>query len=210
MTPVNFSSESKDHISQRGQYKKGGLGRWYWDYRDKKIISYIKDEHKILDIGCGEGITLEKITKTFPSKNIKGIDYIKENVEICKKHGLPVEYGSVYDLKIEDNSIDSVVFLEVIEHISDYKKALQEISRVLKPNGSLILIFPNDRIFKIARILTLKLREAFYDPGHIKQWTPKLIKESLKREGFTVSKINNLPFYFWLFSLHCLVIARKR
>lgn len=210
MTPVNFSSKLKDYISQREQYKKGGLGRWYWDYRDKKVISCIKDEHIILDIGCGEGITLEKLIKIFPNKNIKGIDYIKENVEICKNHGLPVDYGSVYDLKIENNSINCVIFLEVIEHLADYKKALQEIHRVLKPNGSLILIFPNDRIFKIARILTLNFKKAFYDPGHVKQWTPNTIKKLLKHRGFMVSGVNNLPFYFWPFSLHCLVVAKKK
>jgi len=209
MTPVNFSSELKDHISQREQYKKSDLGHWYWDYRDKKVISCIKDEHIILDIGCGEGITLEKLIKIFPNKNIKGIDYIKKNVEICKNRGLPVDYGSVYDLKIENNSIDCVIFLEVIEHLADYKKALQEIHRVLKPNGFLILIFPNDRIFKIARILTLKFKEAFYDPGHVKQWTPNTIKKLLKHRGFMVSRVNNLPFYFWPFSLHCLVVAKK-
>jgi len=210
MTPVNFSSRLEDHIFQREQYKKGGFGCWYWDYRDKKIISYIKNEHIILDIGCGEGITLEKLIKKFPNKDIKGIDYIQENVEICKKYGLPVEYGSVYNLKIENNSVDYVVFLEVIEHLTDYKKALQEICRVLKPNGSLILIFPNDRIFKMARILTLKFKEAFYDPGHLKQWTPRTIKKELKEDGFVISRIKNLPFYFWPFSLHCLVVANKK
>jgi len=208
--PVNFSSRSENHIFQREQYKKGVFGRWYWNYRDKKIISCIKNEHIILDIGCGEGITLEKLIKTFPNKNIKGIDYIEENIEICKKYGLLVEYGSVYNLKIENNSVDCIVFLEVIEHLTDYKKALQEIYRVLKPNGSLILIFPNDRIFKIARVLTLRFKEAFYDPGHIKQWTPKTIKKELRENGFKISKINNLPFYFWPISFHCLVVAKKK
>ncbi len=209
MTPVNFSSRPEDHMSQREQYKKGGLGRWYWDYRDKKIISCIKDKHTILDVGCGEGITLEKLIKKLPDKNIKGIDYIQENVEICKKQSLPVEYGSVYSLKEKDNSIDSVIFSEVIEHLTNHKKALREINRVLNPNGSLIIVFPNDRIFKISRILTFKLKEAFYNPGHIKQWSPKLIKKTLKQEGFIVLKISNLPFYFWPLSLHCLIVAKK-
>ena len=120
--PVNFVPESKNNISQKEQYQKGGLGRWYWDFRDKKVISCIRDKNTILDIGCGEGITLEKLIKEFPNKNIKGIDYIKENVEICKKRGLSVEYGSVYDLKKKDNSVDCVIFLEVIEHLTDYKK----------------------------------------------------------------------------------------
>ena len=162
-----------------------------------------------MDIGCGEGITLEKLIKRFPDKTIKGIDYIQENIEICRKHGLPVEQGSVYDLKINDNSIDCVIFLEVIEHLTDYKKALREIFRVLKTDGSLIMIFPNDKIFKIARILTFKFKEAFYNPGHVKQWTPKKMKRALEQLRFKVLKIENMPFYFWFSSLHCLIVAQK-
>ena len=203
-------NSSKNHIYQREQYQKGGLGQWYWDYRDKRVISHIKDEYSILDIGCGEGITLEKLIHRFPNKNIKGIDYSRENVEVCKGYGLPVDYGSVYNLKIDDNSVDCVIFLEVIEHLSDYKKALREICRVLKPNGFLILIFPNDRIFKIARILTFKFKEAFYDSGHVKQWTPKIMKRVLEQLGFEISKIENIPFYFWPCSLHCLIMAKKK
>ena len=209
MAPVNFLSKSEDYISQRDQYQKGGLGRWYWDYRDEKAISCIQDKHSILDIGCGEGITLEKLIKRFPDKTIKGIDYIQENIEICRKHGLPVEWGSVYDLKINDNSVDCVIFLEVIEHLTDYKKALREIFRVLKTDGSLIMIFPNDKIFKIARILTFKFKEAFYNPGHVKQWTPKKMKRALEHLRFKVLKIENMPFYFWFSSLHCLIVAQK-
>ena len=209
MAPVNFLSKSEDYISQRDQYQKGGLGRWYWDYRDEKAISCIQDKHSILDICCGEGITLEKLIKRFPDKDIKGIDYIQRNVEICKKHKLPVEYGSVYDLKISDNSVDCVIFLEVIEHLTDYKKALREIYRVLKHNGSLIIIFPNDLTFKLARILTLKFKEAFYNPGHVRQWAPKIMEETLKRLGFKILKTKNIPFYFWPCSLHCLIAARK-
>jgi len=48
MAPVNFLSKSEDYISQRDQYQKGGLGRWYWDYRDEKAISCIQDKHSIL------------------------------------------------------------------------------------------------------------------------------------------------------------------
>lgn len=207
--PVDHGLSSKNIIYQRSQYQKGGLGKQYWDYRDRQALSFIKDEQSIIDIGCGEGITLKKLIKKFPDKNIRGIDYSRENVGICKKHGLPVKYGSVYDLKIEDNSVDCVIFLEVIEHLNNPRKALKEIHRILKKNGLLILLFPNDKIFKIARILTFKFKEAFYDPGHTEQWTPKEIKKTLGKLSFKIIKIKNIPFFSWAVSLHCLVVARK-
>ncbi|MFH1457033.1 MAG: class I SAM-dependent methyltransferase [Patescibacteria group bacterium] len=207
--PVNINSFSNNEIYQRKQYQKRGIGRWYWNYRDRQILSFIKNKQSIIDLGCGEGITLEKLIKKFPDKDIRGIDYCRENIEICKKHRLPVEHGSVYDLKIKDNSINCIVFLEVIEHLDDPQRALSEIYRVLKKNGLLLLIFPNDKIFRIARILIFKFKEAFYDPGHTKQWTPKKIKKVLKKLDFKIIKINNMPFFFWSLSLHCLVVVRK-
>lgn len=208
--PVNYKpSHNREVLYQRRQYEKRGISRLYWDYRDKRITRYIKGR-TILDIGCGEGVTLEKIIRCFPQRDIKGIDYLNENVEICKRHDLPVEYGDVYRLNFTDNFFDTCLFIEVIEHLDDHVKALREIHRVLKRGGSLILLFPNDRNFKITRILTGKFKEAFYDAGHARQWTPKTMKKALEHSSFKVSKIENIPFYFWRCSLHCLTVAKKK
>lgn len=52
-------------LLQREQYAKGGIGRWYWDFRDRRTFFYIKEEKNILDVGCGEGITLGKLLRNF-------------------------------------------------------------------------------------------------------------------------------------------------
>lgn len=201
-------SANQTVLRQRQQCSKGGIGRIYWDYHDRQLMRYIKGE-TILDVGCGEGITLGKIIQHFPEKNIKGIDNSQENVTICRKYNLPVEPGDVYELNFKDNSVDTCILSEVIEHLNDYATALKQIYRVLKKGGLLILLFPNDRNFKISRILTGKFKEAFYNAGHVRQWTPKLIRNDLERVGFRVLKIKNLPFFFWSFSLHSLIIAKK-
>ena len=41
--PVNINSSPDNEVYQREQYRKGGFGKWYWDYRDKQIISFIKN-----------------------------------------------------------------------------------------------------------------------------------------------------------------------
>lgn len=206
--PVDTNLAKEGMIYQRDQYAKGGLGVRYWDYRDKVALSHVTGK-RIVDIGCGEGITLEKLVRLYPDRQIVGIDSEPENIKICQIHGLPIQYGTVFDLPFEDNSIDCILFFEVIEHLYEPEKALAEIRRVLKPLGRLALIFPNDRMFMISRLLTGMFREAFYDAGHVRQWTPSKIRKALKAAGFSILVQRNLPFLFWSISLHHLSVAEK-
>lgn len=207
--PVDVNLPKEGMIYQREQYLKGGIGRWYWDYRDNEILKSIRDEEIIVDIGCGEGILMEKIIQRLPDVKVFGVDPSPENVSICKKHGLEIYAGSVYELPLDNESVDSVLFIEVIEHLDHEGLAIKEIIRVLKRNGTLILLFPHDRVFKLARLLTFKFKEAFYDAGHMKQWNPKAMERLLGSMGFKIILKKNLPFYLWLISLHCLMVARK-
>lgn len=207
--PVDYRMKEDEILYQRDQYEKGGLTRWYWDYRDEVTISHINHEQRILDIGCGEGITLERLIRRFPGRHIVGLDLLAENVAICKNHGLPVVQGDVYDLAFADSSLDCCLFMEVIEHLDQPERALCEIHRVLKTGGLLLIMFPNDLVFAFARLATLKIKEAFYDPGHVGKWSPRSIRDKLVKHGFEVIKQISLPFRFWLLSLHHLAVVRK-
>ncbi|MBU1205382.1 MAG: class I SAM-dependent methyltransferase [Proteobacteria bacterium] len=197
-------------LRQREQYAKGGIGKRYWDYRDRQTLSYISEEKIIVDVGCGEGITLEKLVKKFPDRKIAGIDYSPENVEVCKEHQLPARLGNAYGLDFGDASVDCCLFMEVIEHLLDPLKALREIHRIMRQEGLLLLVFPNDLPFKIARLACLKFQEAFTPSGHVKHWTPREMRKAVESTGFTIVDLQCLPFYFWWCSLHGLVVARKK
>jgi ubiquinone/menaquinone biosynthesis C-methylase UbiE len=197
-------------LLQREQYGKGGIGRWYWDFRDKRTLSYIRDEKNILDVGCGEGITLEKLLQNFPDRNVVGIDYSPEKVGICEQHRLPARQGNACELEFADHSMDCCLFLEVVEHLLDPLKALHEIHRVLRIGGLLLLIFPNDFLFKFARLSFGKFKEASAPSGHVKQWTPAEMRRTLERIGFAIRDVACLPFHFWSCSLHCLMVARRK
>lgn len=54
-------------IYQRDQYAKEGLGVRYWDYRDKVALGRVAGD-RIVDIGCGEGIAIEKLVTLYPYK----------------------------------------------------------------------------------------------------------------------------------------------
>lgn len=207
--PVDVGLDKEGMIYQRDQYAKGGIGARYWDYRDKVAFRYLYGA-VIVDVGCGEGITLQKLLNMFPGKSIQGIDAEPENIEICHIHNLPVIAGDVYHLPFEDGSIDCVLFSEVIEHLDHPEQALAEFWRVLRPGGRVIIIFPNDFMFKVSRIMTGMIKEAFYDPGHVRQWTPKQIKRALTAAGLSLLAARSIPFSFWPICLHHIAVAEKK
>ena len=151
--PISGYEQRNNKIYQRDQYAKGGVGRWYWDRRDRVALELVRpSDRAILDIGCGEGITLEKMHRLFPDKHVTGIDLSPENIDTCKRHGCRALQGDVYHLPFPSKSIDLALFMEVVEHLEHPEAAIQEIRRVLAFGGRLVTVFPNDLNFKIARI----------------------------------------------------------
>ena len=209
--PVDPGYHGYPPLIQRDQYAKGGLGRWYWDFRDKIILDFIRSEDQdIIDLGCGEGITLERLIKQFPGRNIQGIDILPENVAICETLHLPARLGDVYALDCQDSSQDVVLFLEVLEHLPEPENAIREINRILRPGGRVLILFPNDRMFFFSRLITFRFREAFYDPGHVRQWTVADVTRLVSSSHFQLVDFKVMPFYFWGISLHGLVVAVKK
>lgn len=197
-------------LSQRGQYEKGGIGKWFRDFRDRKIFSMLgEDCRRLVDLGCGAGITLEKLSKQFPEKECLGIDLEIEDLEISRSYSLPVIRGDICQLALKKESADGCLLLDVIEHLNQPEKVLEEVFRILKPGGRLILVFPNDRMFFLSRLLFLKFKEAFHDPGHVKRWHPGEMKSLLREKGFRIECSMNLPFLIWTFSLYHLIQVRK-
>jgi ubiquinone/menaquinone biosynthesis C-methylase UbiE len=197
-------------LTQRGQYAKGGIGKWFRDFRDDKVFSLLgKNWQRIIDLGCGEGIILEKLVKGNPDKSCLGIDLTWESLKTSRHYHLPVICGDISELGLKSESVDHCLLLDVIEHIDQPEKVLEEVLRILKPKGSLIVVFPNDAMFFLARLLFLKFKEAFYDPGHVQQFRPKKMEALLKAKGFRVDRLMHLPFFIWPISLYHLIQVRK-
>ena len=127
---------------QRGDYHRNLDEKWFYYpvYVEKmkyveQIMDRIPKDKKIVDLGCGEGLLVEKYSSS--GKDIVGIDLNYES-DLVKK-------GDILSTGYEDSSFDVVVCLDVLEHLdfTDQQKAIDEIFRILSPEGKLILSVPN-------------------------------------------------------------------
>jgi len=139
----------------------------------RHVIAY-KEAAKIisgtvLEIGSGEGFGITELAPK--TEHYIAVDKYNTSIsdELKESNNITFIQSEVPPLKgIEDDSIDFVVSFQVIEHIENDERFLQEIHRVLKPGGKAILTTPN--------ILMSFSR----NPWHIREYTPEQMGEVLK------------------------------
>lgn len=119
---------------------------WWFRVR-RNLIFYlflkykIKKDFKILDFGCGSGFLAGELQKR--GYDASGVDQSDEAIEFGKNKG--IKNLSVYkgnNLNFPVSSFDIVLALDVIEHIENDGHAVQDIERVLKPGGIIIITVP--------------------------------------------------------------------
>lgn len=143
----------------------------------------------ILDQGCGEGVWMYEFAKFTDPKNVYGFDVDPEsikkfelqitNYEGNTKDQIPKENIKICyaeSLDFSDNFFDIVFSNEVLEHVVDDKKAVEEVYRVLKPGGIFIVFTPNSGWPFETHGMFLKSK---YYWGNIPllPWLPKIIQK---------------------------------
>ena len=151
------------------------------------IKPYVLNKY-VLDVGCWSG-QFETLAKDHV-KQIVGIDPGNKAIELARKrlakyNNVSFDIGKAEKLQFKDNTFDTVVMLEVLEHLPKYseKKALKEINRVLKSAGYLILSTPNSNIFSIL------LDPAYFLIGH-RHYSYKQLSDLLQKTNFKISSVH--------------------
>lgn len=157
---------------------------------------------RILDAGCGEGFTLEKLRIRGIGQVLEGIDAQADAVSLgTRTHpNLTIREGSIYSLPYADNSFDVVVCTEVLEHLERPEDALKELHRVC--SRFCVVTVPNEPFFQTANFLRGKnLARWGNDIEHIQHWSTQGITKFVQTL-FTVRKVR-APFPW------SLVVAEK-
>lgn len=139
------------------------------------LISDLKIE-TVLDAGCGEGFTLNKLKQNGIGKKYEGIDYYDDAIKLGRKiyPDLNIKKGDIYNLNYKENSFDLVICTEVLEHLDDPQKALSDILRV--SSRYILLTVPNEPLFTL-----FNFTQWGKDIGHINKWTSFSFKKFITK-----------------------------
>jgi ubiquinone/menaquinone biosynthesis C-methylase UbiE len=129
-----------------------------------------------LEVGCGDGMVLNKLNTFLQKKNAYAIDIDHFEVKDALKNApyCIISQASAYDLPFKDKSIDLVLCCEVMEHLYNPERALNEINRVAKK--AVIISVPNEPVWRILNMIRgAYIKELGNTPGHLNNWRPKQI-----------------------------------
>lgn len=123
---------------------EGPAGRSRWRRRVQMLTSHLRPEMKVLELGCGTAYFTRELARTGASITAIDIspDLLAEARLNCSAANVNFEKQNAYALSYANDSFDSVVGSSVLHHL-EIDKALKEISRVLRPGGSLFFTEPN-------------------------------------------------------------------
>ncbi len=105
---------------------------------DKAIASAASSAHgTLLDVGCGRK-PYSAVFAPFIEKHL-GMEYSPESVYRGHKADI---FGDAMNIPFADNSVDTIVCTEVLEHLPNPEKAIAEFARILRPGGVIITTAP--------------------------------------------------------------------
>ena len=165
--------------------------------RAVEIIGFRK-KGEILDIGCGRGIMLKYLKEK--GWKIKGIEFSEDTGSIAKRILREDLYMGTDSIKqFNDETFDVVVIDYVLEHVAQPYKILNEVNRVLKSKGLLIVSVPN---MESLQAVWAKDKWFHLDiPKHLFHFSSKTLTELLNKAEFSVIKRKGLFLEHGLFGL---------
>ena len=158
---------------------------WYNRWTLQKFAGLIKGD--ILEVGCGIGNFTKSLTKY---GKVTAIDINNDYLEQAKKKVAgkaqigfgDIEKGNYF---FKGKVFDTIVCINVLEHIKDDVMALKNIYKLLKPNGTLILHVPAHPFLYGSIDGSI---------GHFRRYEKEKLVDSIRRSGFEIDKIKRLNF----------------
>jgi ubiquinone/menaquinone biosynthesis C-methylase UbiE len=135
---------------------------------------------KVLDIGCGRGLLLREFQRR--GCDVTGTEFSDGAGRFAREVlKLPLRVGLLHELNFPDASFDVVVMWHVLEHVSDPRPTLAEVSRILRPGGIFLVAVPN---FGSPEARLTKAGWFHLDvPRHLSHYTTKSLPQILADAG---------------------------
>lgn len=118
--------------------------RKYHPHTRSTVLAFIKEfpdrRLKVLDIGTRDGYAVELLAKN--GYNVLGTELIKKFATFAQKKGRNVIFDDIMDSKLKANSFDVIYSRHCLEHCRDTFCFFKACEKILKPKGSIFIVFP--------------------------------------------------------------------
>lgn len=179
----------------RTHYESGNpFEKWVWQTKTVKMQELLNliTYRNVLDIGCGDGKALDLLN---PKANYTGIDISPTQLDFFKKEVLPkyknrpgkisLKQSDAVPLPFPATNFDLVLAWDVLEHVLDPMKLIQDIYRVLKKGGHGLFAIPNERMWEVIRFMALRWPPRSPDHLNIIDLSDVMtVFKKLKKEAF--------------------------
>jgi SAM-dependent methyltransferase len=174
-----------------------------------KLVDGLKFRN-FLDVGCGDGSVTARFRERIGSEFTAGLEISEDGVTRAKRHGILAQIANIDadEFPFADETFDFILCSELIEHLFDPDHLLDEIHRVTKSQGLLLLTTPNvaawyDRLSLLLGYQPVSIPVSLYfseigrlsgikslaGREHIRFFTARGIRDSLVNHGFEPIRI---------------------
>lgn len=187
------------------------LSTWFERYLFQVLQRYLNahEGEKVLEVGCNRGSIVKRLQEL--GVDAHGVDINPAAIADGLTDNLSVMDAT--NLAFPDNSFDKAYSLHTIEHIPDLRKALDEMERVLKPNGLLVLTYPIEPSFMRGFWCLYHAVVVYKNPLaareiHIHSIHPRKLRKLIHSFGLNLAHVTS-PFLA-LFYPQYLTVLEKR
>ena len=174
------------------------LSHWWYKerrYKLRKFLSSVPINARVLDIGPAGGLQTSLAVEIFGSGNTSALEYNFSAAKVCKTRVPSTINGDGGQIPFKNQSIDVVICMDTLEHISFDSDVVKEVYRILKPGGYFFVSVP------ALQILWSKHDESV---GHFRRYEKKQLINLFNKESIKILDVE----YFNVLLFPVMFISR--
>lgn len=169
---------------------------------------HLEPDQRLLDVGCGTGTLLKRIINVFPGTHAAGVDPSPEMLDMARgkyPDGVDFREGWAESLPFHKDSFDVVISCNAFHYWRQPARALDEIARVLKPEGRLLITDWCDD-YLTCRICDLYLRA--FNHAHFRTYGARECEALVAAAGFRDIEVERYKIN-WLWGMMTVTAKRQ-